>query len=354
MDSTKKDFYYILGIGHDATLQQIKSAFRKLSMKFHPDKNEGDLFFEDQFKEIQEAYEILSDPIRRQKYDAARKSQELKEQELRRKEDEIRIRQEELRRKEEELKVKKEDQWHRESSNKRPYTNPPVYQPIVPKSPGKLKQYIDRNREPFSILILGLIIYSIVAIGVWYSESKSNSTHLKNESNKDFSASENTLEIDSQMVAVQLKVDSLIKSHHAKSIEERRIKVPKGYFTVGSTKDEVIIAQGTPTKFDDSEWEFGLSSIYFLNDKVSTWDISPLNPLKAKMVPSDQSKEYRRYFTIGSTKDEVLVAQGTPTKFNQSEWEYGLSSIYFLNDKVSTWDISPLNPLKAKMKTSEK
>lgn len=63
-----KDYYYILGVDASSTEQQIKSAHRKLSMKFHPDKNQGDQFFEERFKEIQEAYEILSDVNKRNKY----------------------------------------------------------------------------------------------------------------------------------------------------------------------------------------------------------------------------------------------------------------------------------------------
>ena len=64
-----KDFYYILGVNQSATIDDVKKAYRKLSLKFHPDKNEGDPFFTDRFKEIQEAYETLSDSTRRSVYD---------------------------------------------------------------------------------------------------------------------------------------------------------------------------------------------------------------------------------------------------------------------------------------------
>jgi len=56
-----KDCYYILGVTSKASSEEIKKAYRKLSTKFHPDKNDRDAFFEERFKEIQEAYEILSD-----------------------------------------------------------------------------------------------------------------------------------------------------------------------------------------------------------------------------------------------------------------------------------------------------
>jgi hypothetical protein len=63
-----KDYYYILGISKNATSEEIKKAYRKLSMKYHPDKNQGDPFFEDRFKAILEAYEVLSDGGKRNAY----------------------------------------------------------------------------------------------------------------------------------------------------------------------------------------------------------------------------------------------------------------------------------------------
>lgn len=67
-----KDFYYILGIKDNAPQQEIKQAYKKLALKFHPDKNEGDVFFTERFKEIQEAYETLNDPLKRHTYDLQR------------------------------------------------------------------------------------------------------------------------------------------------------------------------------------------------------------------------------------------------------------------------------------------
>ncbi|WP_144282239.1 J domain-containing protein [Chryseobacterium echinoideorum] len=64
-----KDYYYFLGISHDASEEDIKKSYRKLSLKYHPDKNENDGFFADRFREIQEAYETLNDRDRRKTYD---------------------------------------------------------------------------------------------------------------------------------------------------------------------------------------------------------------------------------------------------------------------------------------------
>jgi curved DNA-binding protein len=64
-----RDYYAILGVGKSASHDDIKQAFRKLARKYHPDLNPGDRAAEARFKEINEAYEILSDPDKRKKYD---------------------------------------------------------------------------------------------------------------------------------------------------------------------------------------------------------------------------------------------------------------------------------------------
>ena len=66
----KRDYYEVLGVDRSATDAQIKAAYRKLAKKYHPDLNPGDAEAEKKFKEANEAYEILSDPEKKQRYDA--------------------------------------------------------------------------------------------------------------------------------------------------------------------------------------------------------------------------------------------------------------------------------------------
>ncbi|MGF1924277.1 MAG: molecular chaperone DnaJ [Bacteroidia bacterium] len=66
---SKRDFYDILGVAKGASAEEIKKAYRKLAIKYHPDKNPDDKAAEDKFKEAAEAYEVLSSPEKKQRYD---------------------------------------------------------------------------------------------------------------------------------------------------------------------------------------------------------------------------------------------------------------------------------------------
>ena len=65
----KRDYYDVLGVQKNSSPEQIKAAYRKLAVKHHPDKNQGNKTSEDKFKEASEAYHVLSDKERKQNYD---------------------------------------------------------------------------------------------------------------------------------------------------------------------------------------------------------------------------------------------------------------------------------------------
>ena len=69
MAATKRDFYEVLEISREASSEEIKKAYRQMALKFHPDRNPGDDEAPKRFKEAAEAYEVLSDPEKRQRYD---------------------------------------------------------------------------------------------------------------------------------------------------------------------------------------------------------------------------------------------------------------------------------------------
>jgi len=66
---SKRDYYEVLGVSKGAAEREIKKAYKKLAMKYHPDRAQGDKSLEEKFREVQEAYEILSDERKRAAYD---------------------------------------------------------------------------------------------------------------------------------------------------------------------------------------------------------------------------------------------------------------------------------------------
>ena len=71
-DFLEKDYYKTLGVAEGASADEIKKSYRKLARKYHPDANKGDSKAEERFKEISEAYNVLSDEKRRKEYDETR------------------------------------------------------------------------------------------------------------------------------------------------------------------------------------------------------------------------------------------------------------------------------------------
>jgi hypothetical protein len=122
----------------------------------------------------------------------------------------------------------------------------------------------------------------------------------------------------------------------------------RSYITVGSTRDEVLEQQGTPTASSDDKLVYGRSELYLKDGSVIGWRIDPVSsPIRVKLWPAASVDPDPGYFAVGSSRDFVLVVQGTPTAFTEDKFEYGGSVVYFQNNRVVSWKNDPASiPLR--------
>lgn len=125
----------------------------------------------------------------------------------------------------------------------------------------------------------------------------------------------------------QLKVQ--LSPHLEKAVTE------ESFFTLGSTKEEVLMIQGTPTRVVGHSWSYGFSEIRFREGVVESYD-NFFGDLRVRLYPSEPLPEGEKpvVFSLNSTKDEVLAVQGTPSSVRGNFWYYGLSSIQFKEGRV--------------------
>jgi hypothetical protein len=118
------------------------------------------------------------------------------------------------------------------------------------------------------------------------------------------------------------------------------------FITAGLSKSEVIATQGAPTAETGNELDYGSSKLYFNNGALVGWKITAASPIRAKLWPDAMVDPNLRSFGVGSTKNEVLVVQGTPTFFSEDAFGYGGSEVYFKSGHVVSWKSDPGAPLR--------
>lgn len=107
------------------------------------------------------------------------------------------------------------------------------------------------------------------------------------------------------------------------------------YLSLGSTEDDVLRVQGTPTRVEQDKWFYGFSEIKFKDGRICDFN-NYFGNLKLRLQPANEQGLQKGYFTIGSSPDEVIAAQGTPTSIQGGVWAYDFSYVFFRDGKVSS------------------
>lgn len=121
-----------------------------------------------------------------------------------------------------------------------------------------------------------------------------------------------------------------------------RVKIEPGprtagssdHITIGSTWQQVLLVQGTPTRIDGNRWFYGFSELIFQDGLLTGYD-NYFGTLKVRLLPSAPPDHRTSFFKQGSTPDEVLAVQGTPTAVHGNRWSYNFDYVFFRDGKVS-------------------
>jgi hypothetical protein len=115
--------------------------------------------------------------------------------------------------------------------------------------------------------------------------------------------------------------------------------VPMPYVTVGLTKDEVISVMGSPVSSSANALLFRNAAFYFHNGAVVGWKVNPaLIPLHVKLWPTGHPDPRASNFSIGSSKNDVIAVQGTPTLLSENKLAYGASEVFLEGGRVIGWN----------------
>lgn len=148
--------------------------------------------------------------------------------------------------------------------------------------------------------------------------------------------------------------DATNNSAKAKSVTDTTQRSSNGVFGVGSTLGEVYSTQGVPSRVDGDTWHYNNAEVIFSNGRVIRWiDTNPPSLRTSSMSDSGSASQPSDTslltFTIGSTKEDVRAAQGSPVIESAKVWDYGQSQVHFDgNGRVEGWKESPYNPLHIK------
>jgi len=263
-------YYEILGISPDASIEARKQAYKDLVKVWHPDRFSHDPRLQqkaqEKLQEINEAYE---------------KIKSLKNNEAQMK------------------------SWIKEYGDS-------SFETQHPHKPFFSENVLYRKKPKRNMLIWIWIFILTIVFSVALSQVSNRLDHVQPQ-HRDASSSQSS------------PSSSLIPNR-------------KTYFTIGSMKNEVKEIQGTPSRIIGDTWFYRASQVTFSNDRVVGYSNNSKN-LRMKLLPTTDVTHVRTkgYFTIGSTRDEVLTLQGTPSGIIGNIWLYGLSQIIFYNEKVVSY-----------------
>jgi curved DNA-binding protein CbpA len=184
---------------------------------------------------------------------------------------------------------------------------------------------------------------------VWSGAEQHASDLLPRRSASAAAANPQPVDAAQPATPANLQPDAISQNLHRRELGAAHAAPAKlmPYITVGLTKDEVIAIQGAPTAAADGKLVYGGSELYLTDGKVSGWKIDSASAqVRVKLWPDAPVDPDLDSFGVGSSKNVVLVVEGTPTYFSENKFGYGSSEVNFQNGRVVSWKNDPAWPLR--------
>jgi len=295
--------YKILGIHPDATWDQLRTAYKQKMRRWHPDKLGRDASARHQAeeftKQINQAYQELSEYYKHH---------------------------------------------GRLPLHAAPTQPPPIPVKEYSASPASPQHHAANQNQattqaPRSSTRLTLIVFSVVVVIALY-------TLRSGEVDQALEAT--TLQ---SVVSATAPGSPAADGSQGPAIETLGKQEVRTGFGLGSTLGDVYSTQGVPTKVAGDVWHYGEARVYFEKGQVVRWsDSSPsILRIDASAGSFTARKTAGATFDVGSSKEDVQTAQGSPNYQSEQEWGYGQSRVYFDNSgKVIRWNESPFDPLRVR------
>ena len=308
--------YEVLGIRNFATQEEIRIAYRTMSKKYHPDLHQGDVYYEEKFKEVQAAYDALSNFERHMALDNYLRQ----------------ISHEEAERQHHE---QQSEAFPRDSSDETDTQTTKLFN-------GKKRIYTQRKHVKTVA-----IVFTVLILAGWGIYSFKGSFITTNRIVAHYNME---LEPDNSLTLPE-------GSDHPEGFDPVNDRVKDGglSFSIDATKDEVRKIQGDPDNIVEVNalnqviWYYEMSSVTFDNGRVSEY-ANIGNNLQIAYYKSVK-KGTKQSFSIGDTRADVLKAQGNPMTtmrikpLEQEIWYYGESRVLFVKGKVSEFSNNEQNLL---------
>lgn len=326
--------FHTLGLDPRAPIHEVKKAYRALAKRWHPDRFQQSSVHErrraeERFKEITVAYRRISRALRVPGKGVSSGASVRSSQ-----------------------SAGRPRESGEQAGDRRPEASPPGQADSGKRrsrtfGPLRFRSRVSAIPGGIWALAVGIVLVALVAVSLWEQDGPRTATGTSMTTGRPMQSGRTQAPpLPNTGTRDPTPVSEASAGLPTASLPANKPNVPHGsepekgepHFTLGSTEAEVLRVQGPPSRVHGQLWVYGLAEVQFRDGRV--WRYNNFDQsLKVRVLPSSKSSdEHPAFFTVGSTRDEVLRVQGTPTRIEGNRWTYGFSEVRFRSGTVEDYD----------------